>query len=47
LRFLTAVTCLGEISCIEGIETQRSSLSDLFEERLGRLLDVILFDKLR
>jgi dethiobiotin synthetase len=47
LRFLTAVTCLGEISYIEGIETQRSSLSDLFEERLGRLLDVILLDKLR
>jgi dethiobiotin synthetase len=46
LRFLTAVTCLGEISYIEGIETQRSFLSDLFEKRLGRLLDVILVDKL-
>lgn len=47
LRFLTAVPSLGEIPYIEGIETQRSSLSDLFEERLGRLLDVILVDKLR
>ena len=45
LRYLTAVSCLGEIPHIEGVETQRSSLIDLFEQKLSRLLDVLLLHR--
>ncbi len=34
LPSLTTVPCLGEIPYIEGLEAKRSSLADLFEERL-------------
>ncbi len=34
LLSLTAVPCLGEIPYVEGLETNRSSLADLFEGRL-------------
>ena len=34
LRSLTAAPCLGEIPHFENLETRRSSLADLFEERL-------------
>jgi len=38
LRFLTAVSCMGEIPYIEGLEEERSSLAGLFE----KLLDLAL-----
>jgi len=34
LLFLTAVPCLGEIPYIEDLEAKRSSLADVFEEKL-------------
>ena len=43
LLSLTAVPCLGEIPYIEDLQTQRSSLAGLFEERLDlEPLDVVL-----
>ncbi len=39
---LTPAPCLGEIPYIEGLEAKRSSLADLFEERLDlRMLEAI------
>lgn len=46
LLSLTAVPCLGEIPYIEGLEGKRSSLADLFEEKLDlRLLAPALRSK--
>lgn len=43
LHSLTSVPCLGEIPYIEDLEDKRSSLADLFEERLDlRLLEAVL-----
>ncbi len=43
LLSLTAVPCLGEIPFIEELEAKRSSLADLFEDRLNlRMLETAL-----
>jgi dethiobiotin synthetase len=42
LNFLTAVPRLGEIPYVANAEAGQSSLADLFDERLGPRLDVIL-----
>ena len=43
LLSLTAVPCLGEIPFIEELEAKRSSLADLFEDRLNlRILETAL-----
>lgn len=43
LLSLTAVTCLGEIPYVENLETRRSSLANLFEEKVDlRLLEAVL-----
>ena len=42
-RYLTSVPCLGEIPYLEGLETKRSFLPSLFEEKFNlRLLETIL-----